>query len=586
MRRIFLVLSLISLFFVQSSAQDARLSQIWSLPSMMNPALIGQSDDQVLSGLGYSHQRTKSSQVIHQYAFLNGRFARDYDRTGRAFALGGTFYQYGSGNSANPSPINAKFFSLSGAYHMRLSKDDSHILSVGTQFAFANATANEKSSFYDKEINGGGFRWTDMDSAGLRSNASGYMDWNLGVNYNFTGENIAIEAGVGAYHFTHPKMALITPDKDTGLRGRLVFHGKIDINVSSKRSLVFNNIFWSEGLYWRSTALDLYTLVANWSGAEFVRTNKSDDKLSMNYGLYTRSFKTAMPYLSVFPGRGINLRVSYEFPIASQLYQSYTAKRFELALHFTPPSRNREASSKAGKQTDTLNKKRYVSFNERTAKSNAVATGKPADSIPKPATPVGDRDGDGVTDVVDKCPDQAGPLANQGCPLLDRDGDGINDMVDKCPDQAGPLDNQGCPNFMKNSSNQSIENSDDYYLSMTNANLVVKDTIQFYTFFDLNSARLTQNSFVLLNKVVDFLKRNNEYRCIISGHADFEGDTESNMKMSEKRANIVKSYVASYGVADVRLETKFYGKTQLLPIYDKNLMWMNRRVEVLLIKVK
>jgi len=36
----------------------------------------------------------------------------------------------------------------------------------------------------------------------------------------------------------------------------------------------------------------------------------------------------------------------------------------------------------------------------------------------------------------------------------------------------------------------------------------------------------------------------------------------------------------------VRLETKFYGKTQLLPIYDKNLMWMNRRVEVLLIKVK
>lgn len=586
MRRIFLVLSIMALFFVESSAQDARLSQIWSLPSMMNPALIGQSDDQVLSGLGYSNQKTKSSQVVHQYAFLNGRFARDYERTGRAFGLGGSFYQYGSGNSANPSPINAKFFSVSGAYHMRLSKDDSHILSVGTQFAFANATANEKSSFYDKEINGGGFRWTDMDSSGLRSNASGYMDWNIGVNYKFTGENIGIEAGVGAYHFTHPKMALITPDKDTGLRGRMVFHGKIDINIAPTRALVFNNIFWSEGLYWRSTALDLYTLVANWSGAEFVKTNKTDDKLSMNYGLYTRSFKTAMPYLSAYPGRGINLRISYEFPIASQLYQSYTAKRFELALHYTPSSRNRESGSKTGRQASSENQKRYLSYNERSAKSNPVNTGKPADTIPKVVTPVGDRDGDGVTDVVDKCPDQAGPLNNQGCPLLDRDGDGINDMVDKCPDQAGPLDNQGCPNFMKNSSNQSIENSDDYYLSMTNENLVVKDTIQFYTFFDLNSARLTQNSFVLLNKVVDFLKRNNEYRCIISGHADFEGDTESNMKISEKRANIVKSYVASYGVAEVRLETKFYGKTQLLPIYDKNLMWMNRRVEVLLIKVK
>jgi outer membrane protein OmpA-like peptidoglycan-associated protein len=159
-------------------------------------------------------------------------------------------------------------------------------------------------------------------------------------------------------------------------------------------------------------------------------------------------------------------------------------------------------------------------------------------------------------------------------------------VLDKCPDQAGPADNMGCPNFMKNSSNQSIDNSEDYYLSMTNANFVQKDTIQFYTFFDLNSARLTQNSFVLLNKVVDFLKRNNEYRCLIAGHSDIEGDIEANMKISEKRANIVKSYISSYGIADVRLQTSFYGKSQPLPIYDKNLKWMNRRVEVLLMKVK
>ena len=442
------------------------------------------------------------------------------------------------------------------------------------------------------------------------------MDWNLGVNYAYLGDNIGIQAGIGAYHFTHPKMALITPDKDTGLRGRLVFHGKININVSPNRALVFNNVFWSEGLYWKSTALDLYTLVANWSGAEFVKTNISDDKFSMNYGLYTRSFKTVMPYLSLYPGRGINLRISYEFPIAFQLFQSYTAKRFELALHYTPSNWGRESGSRTGRQSSPESQRGYLNYNERSAKANSNATAKPVDTLPKPpAAPVGDRDGDGVTDLIDKCPDQAGPLTNQGCPLLDRDGDGINDTVDKCPDQAGPLsnqgcplldrdgdgindvldkcpdqagpaDNMGCPNFMKNSSNQSIDNSEDYYLSMTNANFVQKDTIQFYTFFDLNSARLTQNSFVLLNKVVDFLKRNNEYRCLIAGHSDIEGDIEANMKISEKRANIVKSYISSYGIADVRLQTSFYGKSQPLPIYDKNLKWMNRRVEVLLMKVK
>ena len=121
---------------------------------------------------------------------------------------------------------------------------------------------------------------------------------------------------------------------------------------------------------------------------------------------------------------------------------------------------------------------------------------------------------------------------------------------------------------------------------MSSADFSLKDTLQFFTFFDLNSARLTQNSFVLLNKIVEFLRRNNEYRCVIGGHADFEGNDEANLKISEKRASVVKSYISSYGISDLRLESNFYGKSRMLPIYDKNLMWMNRRDEIYLIKVK
>jgi OOP family OmpA-OmpF porin len=56
-----------------------------------------------------------------------------------------------------------------------------------------------------------------------------------------------------------------------------------------------------------------------------------------------------------------------------------------------------------------------------------------------------DNDGDGVVDKVDACPNMAGPIENRGCPVLDRDGDGVPDGEDKCPDQAGPKENQGCP---------------------------------------------------------------------------------------------------------------------------------------------
>ena len=54
-----------------------------------------------------------------------------------------------------------------------------------------------------------------------------------------------------------------------------------------------------------------------------------------------------------------------------------------------------------------------------------------------------DRDGDGVSDDADKCPDTPGSLTAEGCP--DRDGDGITDVNDSCPDEAGVPTAAGCP---------------------------------------------------------------------------------------------------------------------------------------------
>ena len=86
------------------------------------------------------------------------------------------------------------------------------------------------------------------------------------------------------------------------------------------------------------------------------------------------------------------------------------------------------------------------------------------------AEPVTDRDGDGIPDGQDLCPDIAGPASFNGCPdadgdgipdvedqcpdvfgvalfgcCPDTDGDGIRDSEDACPEQAGALSAQGCP---------------------------------------------------------------------------------------------------------------------------------------------
>jgi outer membrane protein OmpA-like peptidoglycan-associated protein len=54
-----------------------------------------------------------------------------------------------------------------------------------------------------------------------------------------------------------------------------------------------------------------------------------------------------------------------------------------------------------------------------------------------------DRDGDGVSDKFDLCPDVKGVWAFKGCP--DTDGDGIPDSEDECPAEFGLIEFGGCP---------------------------------------------------------------------------------------------------------------------------------------------
>jgi outer membrane protein OmpA-like peptidoglycan-associated protein len=59
-----------------------------------------------------------------------------------------------------------------------------------------------------------------------------------------------------------------------------------------------------------------------------------------------------------------------------------------------------------------------------------------------------DRDGDGIEDDVDLCPDDPedkdGFEDSDGCPENDNDGDGILDDEDRCPNNKGTKEHQGC----------------------------------------------------------------------------------------------------------------------------------------------
>jgi len=98
--------------------------------------------------------------------------------------------------------------------------------------------------------------------------------------------------------------------------------------------------------------------------------------------------------------------------------------------------------------------------------------------------------------------------------------------------------------------------------------------------FAFDSAKLDKPSETIIERAVQNLKRNPQMRVLIEGHTDSVGPEDYNMGLSIRRAQAVKDYIVSQGIAKERLSKKGFGESQPLESNDtKEGRAQNRRVE-------
>lgn len=163
-----------------------------------------------------------------------------------------------------------------------------------------------------------------------------------------------------------------------------------------------------------------------------------------------------------------------------------------------------------------------------------------------------DRDRDLVEDSSDLCPDEPEDRDEyqdeDGCPDPDNDGDGIVDTADGCPNEPetmnGYLDTDGCPDEGPSG------------VDIARNQIVITEKI----LFDSGRASIKRVSNGILNAVVAVLADFPDITVRIEGHTDSQGAASLNQRLSERRADSVRKYLISKGVAESRLTSKGFGE--------------------------
>ena len=162
-----------------------------------------------------------------------------------------------------------------------------------------------------------------------------------------------------------------------------------------------------------------------------------------------------------------------------------------------------------------------------------------------------DTDCDGVADVDDACPaepeDRDGFRDDDGCPDPDNDRDSLPDECDQCPDEPetynGIVDEDGCPDVGR---------------------IIIQDSsivILYHILFAPNSTQIQPKSRLILDEIGNVLRANPQIERIAAlGNAST--DEVGALRLSQRRAEAVRSALIALGIDPQRIEAHSYGSSR------------------------
>jgi len=222
------------------SAQDAHLTQYFTSPLTLNPALTGLTQCDVRVAANYRSQWASVSSnpytttmASYDMAMLKGKLP-----AGDALGIGilGMYDKSGSGYLTNTT------VGLSIAYHKAFGEDKQHVISLGVQGMLVQKNLDfNKLKFEDQYDPNIGFTLNPTQEVFGNADLS-YPDFNVGAMYSGrVAENATAYAGVSYYHLTQPVETFLSGNHTIHSRQTAYLGGSFDLNEDI--------VLYASGLY-------------------------------------------------------------------------------------------------------------------------------------------------------------------------------------------------------------------------------------------------------------------------------------------------------------------------------------------------
>jgi OOP family OmpA-OmpF porin len=180
--------------------------------------------------------------------------------------------------------------------------------------------------------------------------------------------------------------------------------------------------------------------------------------------------------------------------------------------------------------------------------------------------------------------------------MNDSDKDGVPDYLDVeqnsiagvAVDTKGRMvdkNNNGVPDELEKYVNNSITSNNNATASMATENAVLQLINDGYiaAYFETSKATPNNASASNIGFILNYLKNNPGKNVEIAGYADETGETESNNKLANDRAQNVKSILVKAGISESRITIMSKGEDDSV---DKKSDWAKRLVRKTVFKIK